>query len=140
MGDLSGMDLITRLAPALAVVVLLPLGVLWLQRRRRGGNHQTIRMTSRAALGRNTWIAIVEVEGRRLLVATGEKGVNLLTELEPAPAVSEAAIDPDALLEGLTTATADNNDGPGTGLIRRLQERTLRKAPSPRGPQFELDA
>jgi flagellar biogenesis protein FliO len=137
MGDLNGMDLITRLAPALAAVLLLPLGAWWLQRRRRGANHQTIRMTARAALGRNTWIAIVEVEGRRLLVATGERGVNLLTELDP-PAVPEAAINPDALIDGLMTQA--ENDGPGTGLIRRLQERTLRKAPSPRGPQFEFDA
>jgi len=137
MGDLNGMDLITRLAPALAVVLLLPLGVWWLQRRRRGGHHQAIRMTARAALGRNTWIAIVEVEGRRLLVAAGERGVNLLTELDP-PAAPEAAMDPDALIDGLMEQA--ENDGPRTGLISRLQERTLRKAPSPRGPQFEFDA
>ncbi len=142
MGDLNTADVMTRLIPALAAVVLLPLGVLWLQRRRRGAAPNAIRVTTRAALGRNIWMAVVEVEGRRLLVAAGEKGVNLLTELDPAvpePSLEAAGRDADPILGGIFMDSEDA-EGPRKGLIRKLQDSTLRRAPTSRGPRFELDA
>jgi flagellar biogenesis protein FliO len=126
----------TRLLPAVAIVALFPLGMWWLQRRRRASGSQPIRVTAKAALGRNTWIGIVEVEGKRLLVATAERGVNLLSELEPLPTVESAG------LTGIeeTIEVTEREDGPRKGLIRRLQDSTLRSAVTHQGPGLELDA
>ena len=143
MGDLNGFELMSRLVPALALVALLPIGVWWLSKRRRTLTPNAIHISTRTALGRNNWIAVVEVEGRRFLVATGEKGTNMLSELEPAPPVP-AADQATNLGEasGFNSAFTDleSAEGPRKGLIRRLQDRTLRQAQASRGPQFEFDA
>jgi len=143
MADLNGFELMSRLVPALALVALLPLAVWWLSKRRKTLTPNAIRISTRTALGRNNWIAVVEVEGRRFLVATGEKGTNMLSELEPAPPepVAETAANLDEA-DGFNGAFTDyeGTEGPRKGLIRRLQDRTLRQAPASRGPQFEFDA
>jgi len=134
MNDLNGIDLITRLLPALAVVILLPLGFLWLQRRRQVSRVHPIRVATRTALARNTWLAIVEVEGRRLLVATGERGVNLIAELDP---VTEGSAALDEALAAHGGIEDGYGDGPRMGLVRRLQERTVRRA-AIQGPNLDL--
>jgi hypothetical protein len=96
-------------------------------------------------MGKNNWIAVVEIEGRRFLIATGEKGASMLTELEPAPPERVAN---EAEVTGLSEASgfdgifteSDDAEGPRKGFIRRLQDSTLRRAPTSRGPQFEFDA
>jgi flagellar biogenesis protein FliO len=143
MGDVNGFELLSRLLPALALVALLPLGVWWLQRRRKALTPDSIRVTTRTAMGKSNWIAVVEVEGRRFLIATGEKGASMLTELEPAPpepvATEATGLSEASRFDGILTDT-DDAEGPRKGLIRRLQDSTLRRAPTSRGPQFEFDS
>lgn len=65
---------------------LLLLGALaaapLLLRRIKGAQPNGVRVVGRTALHRNAVVAVVEVGGRRLLVGAGEKGIELLTELE----------------------------------------------------------
>jgi len=56
-----------------------------LARRRAGaGRAAALAVASRASLGRTACVAVVEADGRRFLVGAGERGVELLAELEPA--------------------------------------------------------
>lgn len=68
---------------------LLLLGVLaatpLLLRRLKGSQPGGVRVLGRTALHRNAVVAVVEVGNRRLLVGAGEKGIELLTELEQDP-------------------------------------------------------
>lgn len=118
MGDLG--EALVRLLPALAVVTFVPLAVLWWSKQRRiGGTRQWVRITTKTPLGKNNWIAVVEADERRFLVGTGERGISLIAELEQPENFSTGG-----RRDGSLDALAD----PRMGLIRRLQERTLRRA------------
>lgn len=68
----------TRLVVA---TLLLAAIALFVHFRARDGATVGLRVVSRAALNRNASVAVVEVEGRRLLVGAGANGVCLLSEL-----------------------------------------------------------
>ncbi|MCC5948834.1 MAG: flagellar biosynthetic protein FliO [Nitriliruptoraceae bacterium] len=76
----------------LAALVAVPL----LLRRHRASTPDGVRVVGRTALHKNAVVAIVAVGDRRLLVGAGERGVQLLTELDPAgapPATVADALD-----------------------------------------------
>ncbi|MFA9430914.1 flagellar biosynthetic protein FliO [Egicoccus sp. AB-alg2] len=146
---------------------LLLLGALaatpLLLRRLKSSQPGGVRVLGRTALHRNAVVAVVEVGDRRLLVGAGEKGIELLTELEQDPEAAAAAVpsavEPDVL--DLTTTertdaaphdvrstpateealdallgpvgSAANEAGPGIGLVDRLRAMTVRVSPPPRG-------
>ena len=122
--DTSALVLGLRVVLALAVV----LGLLWWLARRTGGGRArakvtTVSVVGRQSLGRHSGVAVVEVEGRRLLLGVTDQGVSLLTELATTPAEPDAVrveIDPADLarmvgdLDGLddldTTDMTDTSD------------------------------
>ena len=115
MTDGVGLDIVGSLLPALVVVIGIPLGVWWwLRRGGKVGATPEVRVTAKAGLGRNTFVAVVNADQRRFLVGTGENGVNLLAELEPdeEPALPPLDLDMEA-------------NRPGMGLVRRLQRHGL---------------
>lgn len=99
--DSSTLVLTLRVLVSLAVVLGL---VWWFARRNRSGAHARVRPASvsvvgRQTLGRHSAVAVVEVEGRRLLLGLTDQQVSLLAELtaEPTPArrgVERTEIDP----------------------------------------------
>jgi len=72
-----------RMLGALAVVLLLLAGAAWLLRRGVLGRRATggLGVESVLALGERRSLAIVTVEGRRLLVGLAPNNVSLVTEL-----------------------------------------------------------
>lgn len=133
---MSVTEIFERLLPALALVVGLPLVVLWWQRRRRGESRQTIRMTARIPFGKNMWVAVVEVDGRRFLLGSGERGINLITELDGYGGLT--GLDLEDEMAGVFAADGDTDvDGPRMGMIRRMQQRTLRRTPTTLGRPVE---
>lgn len=106
-----GLDIAGSLLPALAIVLGLPLGVWWWMRRGgKVGVNPGVRVTAKAGLGRNTFVAVVTADDRRFLVGTGETGVTLLAELEAEEAPDVPLLDLDM-----------EANRPGMGLVRRLQ-------------------
>jgi flagellar protein FliO/FliZ len=91
----AGPDLLPsvwRTMGALAVVLALLAGLTWLLRRQ-----QAIRRTGKGmgvesaiSLGERRSLAIVTVEGRRLLVGLAPNNVTLVTELAPLPTFDQA--------------------------------------------------
>lgn len=131
--DPSGIDVLARLAPALALIV----GALLLVRRwaQRGASSSGagIKVLARTGLTRGAMVAVVEIGGSRYLVGASEHGVSLLSEL-PEDALSDAA-------HTTTTATACSSapsaatdaprelaprDRPRMGPIDRLRQMTIR--------------
>lgn len=96
--DTSALVLGLRVVLALAVV----LGLLWWLARRTGGGRArakvtTVSVVGRQSLGRRSGVAVVEVEGRRLLLGVTDQGVTLLAELAAAadePPAQRVEIDP----------------------------------------------
>lgn len=93
----AGPDLVPsvwRTLGALAVVLALLGALAWLLRRqqtmRRSGRGMGVE--SALPLGERRSIAIVAVEGRRLLLGLAPNGVTLLTELQPVPETFDDAI------------------------------------------------
>lgn len=118
------MDMLTSILPALMLVVGAPVLLWWWTRRNRMGTAHRLRISDKAALGRNTWVAVLEVDDKRLLVGAGESGVVLVSELDPLP---PAENDPSAF--GATDPLRPGNgpdQRPWMGLYRRLQQMTLR--------------
>lgn len=73
------------------IIVILILAALALVLRKRTGNVarlHAIKVTARATMHRGASIAVVEVDGRRLLVGAGAQSINLIADLGVA--------DPDA--------------------------------------------
>ena len=69
MTDGTGLDIVGSLLPALAIVVGIPLGVWWwLRRGGKVGVTPGVRVTAKAGLGRNTFVAVVSADQRRCLV------------------------------------------------------------------------
>lgn len=139
------MDALARMLPSLAVIVgALLLLRHWARRSGRAGG-SPLRVVSRAGIGKGSLVAVVEVEGRRLLVGAGEHGVRLLTDLEasaeelPAPDPPPAADLPEAVV-GPTPATPPDDplppdpltsdpthDRPRMAPIDRLRAMTVRQ-------------
>ncbi len=106
----------------IATVVLATVAVVLRRRIARSPKLGQLRITARTAMHRNAVLAVVEVEGRRLLVGAAAHQVTLLTELEPsapAPARPRAALPselpvldehPAALLDRVRRATTRTLD------------------------------
>lgn len=119
--DSSTVVLGLRVVLSLAVV----LGLVWWLSRRNAGTRvkaPTMSVVGRQSLGRHAGVAVVEVEGRRLLLGVTDQRVALLTELDvPLPArqgVERREIDADELarlvdLDGEFASDLDDMvDGP----------------------------
>jgi hypothetical protein len=110
------------LAVVLAVLVL-----------RRGSPARTrvIKVTSRAALHRGAFVAVVEVDGRRLLVGAGAQQVTLLTELDPEPPTppepaSGGTATPPVGGAAPTTSAPGPTEGVAAGILERVRRATTR--------------
>lgn len=135
--DTSALVLGLRVVLALAVV----LGLLWWLARRTGSSRArakvtTVSVVGRQSLGRRNGVAVVEVEGRRLLLGVTDQAVSLLTELATPPAEEPAAerfeIDPADLERLLGDADVDDagTTGPDTTPARADTRRTEAAHPS----------
>jgi flagellar biogenesis protein FliO len=129
----SAFDAITSVVLGLLLVVGAPLAIWWWMRRTRVGAAHRIRITDKAALGRNAWVAILEVDDKRLLVGAGEHGVALVSELDPLPpSDAEASL---VASHDSRRPRIGRDQRPGMGLYRRLQQMTLRTSARPPLPR-----
>ena len=117
--------------PGFAVVIAIPLMLWWYVRRTRGTKPNRLRISDKAALGKNTWVAVVEIDDKRLLVGAGESGVGLISELEALPEPAEESVEEPATDAVLATDAAGAlpngiTEPPRIGLVRRLQLMTVR--------------
>lgn len=71
------------LAARAGLAALAVAGLAALLARRGAAPAPPLRVAARAGLGRTAGLALVEVDGRRLLVGVSERSVELLCELEP---------------------------------------------------------
>lgn len=129
----------------LAAIVAVPLVL----RRQRASAPHGIRVLGRTALHKNAIVAVIVVGGRRLLVGAGDRGVQLLADLDDAAAPlghdistttmtmtaigrtdapDPASTEPDdAALAAFAPGPVDvPTAGPGIGLIDRLRAMTVR--------------
>jgi len=111
--DSSTVVVTLRVLVSLAVVLGL---VWWFARRGKTGTRARVRPASvsvvgRQTLGRRTAVAVVEVEGRRLLLGLTDQQVSLLAELtvtpEPGRGVERTEIDPAELARMVGMDAAD---------------------------------
>lgn len=146
MQEISLIDVIGRLMPALVLVVGGLLLVRRMAMRQRGGVQRSMRVVARVGLSRAASVQVIQVGGQHYLVGATEQNVNLLAELDEdvvlelngpttngprstgfAKALAGASQD-----AGGDTGTARTTpEGPWTGLVARLQEATLRRARDP---------
>ena len=117
----------TDVLPGFAVVIAVPLMLWWYVRRTRGAKPNRLRISDKAALGKNTWVAVIEIDDKRLLVGAGESGVGLISELEALPEPEEEPAT-DAVPATETAGALPNGitEPPRIGLVRRLQLMTVR--------------
>ncbi len=113
------LNFVTDILPGFLVVIAAPLVLWWYVRKTRGTTSNRLRVSDKAALGKNTWVAVVEVDDKRFLVGAGETGVGLISELEALPEEEPAT---DAAPSDLNGST----EQPRIGLVRRLQLMTVR--------------
>ncbi len=118
-------NLLTDLLPGFAVVITAPLVLWWYVRKQRGATPNRLKISDKAALGKSTWVAVVEVDDKRFLVGAGESGVGLISELEALPEPVEEAIEEPATEAALATQNGIT-EPPRIGLVRRLQLMTVR--------------
>lgn len=112
--------LLLRVGLSLAAV----LGLLWWISRRAQASMGTRRrrasmaVVGRQQLGRRTGVALLEVEGRRLVVGYGEQGVTLLHDAGEAPEqpAASAAIPDDA--SSLDSSELIGLDADSSSLVR----------------------
>lgn len=135
MTDPTGLDVLGRLLPSLALIV----GALLLVRRwsQRGGARRAaggVRVLARTGLSRGAVVAVVAVGSRHFLVGATDREVSLLGELDegelaapagPSQAAATAGdLDPD--LARATDGRAASLDRPRMGLVDRLRAMTVR--------------
>jgi flagellar biogenesis protein FliO len=120
---MPAVNLLTDVLPGFAIVLTVPLVLWWYVRRQRGSMPNRLRITDKAALGKSTWVAVVEVDDKRFLVGAGESGVGLISELEALP---EEAVQPATAPVAELPAQNGITEQPRIGLIRRLQLMTVR--------------
>lgn len=119
-----GINVFTEVLPALVIVFGAPVGIWWYLRRSRKGTVGRLQISDKAVLGKNVWVAVVEVDAKRFLVGAGESGVGLISELEALPEpVEEPATD-----EATTEPQNGITEQPRMGLVRRLQLMTVRSS------------
>lgn len=128
----------------IAAIAAVPL----LLRRQRAQRPDGLRVLGRTALTKGAVVAVVAVGERRLLLGAGERGVQLLCELDPAvdgaddlgladlhlDADPDVAVDldlaalvaTDAASLGRRDAVGTTTAGPRTGLVDRLRVMTVR--------------
>lgn len=118
---MEGGEILGRLLPALALVIVTPLLLRHWLRKGRGPGGGELRVIARAPMGRTAAAVIVESTGRRFLLGVTENSVQLISELEPGGEEPSAVASKDA---GDDTSPP----GPWTGLEhwRRL---TVRRSP-----------
>lgn len=109
--------------PALAVFVGGPILIWWLRRGRASGG-AALRVVARTALTRGSVVAVVESQGRRLLVGATDHGISVLSELD---ASDGATIDTDGA-EPARPVPA----GPRTSPLEAMRTMTLRSPARPR--------
>lgn len=114
--------------PAFAIVFGAPVAIWWYMRRSRGSGVTRLRISDKAVLGKNVWVAVVEIDDKRFLVGAGESGANLISELEALPEVAEEPVEEAAEepLAGQANLSNGITEQPRTGLVRRLQLMTVR--------------
>lgn len=136
-------SLLARSLPSLVVIV----GALLVLRHwaRRGGPTRTpVRVVGRAGLAKGAVVALVEVEGQRLLVGASDHGVSLLTSVDrltevgaedaTEPATTRPATGPEAAAVPSTPSTLSTTDRPRMALVDHLRHLTVRQA-VPRHPR-----
>jgi len=129
--------------PALLVVLAIPLAAWGWSRRNRPQPHRRLRITDKAGLAKGSWVAVVEVDGRRLLIGAAEHGVTLIAELGTAPVTELDTIADDGHRNrgrpdrvqpshrSFAPRTNGINERPRIGLLRRMQLMTLRSPVPP---------
>jgi len=93
--SVAGPDLVPpiwRTAAALALVLAMLIGLGWLLRKTSQGrrNRRPLSIEAALALGERRSLAIVTVEGRRLLLGLAPNYVSLVTELTASPSFEQA--------------------------------------------------
>ena len=123
-----GINFFTEIVPALVIVFGAPVGIWWYMRRSRKGTIGRLQISDKAVLGKNVWVAVVEVDDKRFLVGAGESGVGLISELEALPMeVEEPASEEVPATAGTAPASTNGiTEQPRIGLVRRLQLMTVR--------------
>ncbi len=134
-------DTLTQMIPALVIFVGGPLLIWWLKRGRPtvGGG---LRVSARTALTRNSVIAVVELDDKRLLVGATDHGITLLSELEagsqspvqPQLPLSHA-IEPGHDARNTEDPVPSGPDGPRTSPLEHLRVMTTRRVTRPRPPR-----
>ncbi len=111
--DSSAVVLGLRVALALGCVF----GLLWWAGRRMAGTPAgrraraaSLDVVARQSVGQKASVALIEVEGRRLLLGVSEHGVTLLTEVAPAPVAQDEAAERVELDSAELAALADLDD------------------------------
>jgi flagellar protein FliO/FliZ len=79
---LTGSGLAGTALRAISVLGALALAAAWLRRRQVVRPDATLSVDAREPLSRDTGVALIRVEARRLLVGYGPTGVVLVAELE----------------------------------------------------------
>jgi flagellar biogenesis protein FliO len=151
--DNPGLILLVLAAFAAVPVVL---------RRHKANTPDAVRVVGRTALNKTAVVAVVAVGDRRILVGAGDRGVQLLTELDQA---GDVVPDPTTTTTASTSFPLDRTDvaelttprgfptvaqdaltgldltgqvapaGPRTGLVDRLRAMTVR-TPVPGRPSY----
>lgn len=134
-------DTLGQMIPALVIFVGGPLLIWWLKRRRptAGGG---LRVSARTALTRNSVIAVIELDDKRLLIGATDNGITLLSELA-ADSPSQTAPQPslphdlEAGQDARNTEDAVRNEpaGPRTSPLEQLRVMTTRRVNRPRPPR-----
>lgn len=135
MQEISLVDVIWRLLPALTLVVGGLLLVRRMALRQRGGVQRQMRVVARVGLSRAASVQVVQVGDQHYLVGATEQNVNLLAEL-PDHVVEELSASPSSILRSQDANLRDGDarmtpESPWTGLVARLQEATLRRSRDP---------
>lgn len=134
-------DTLTQMVPALVIFVGGPLLIWWLKRRRPtvGGG---LRVSARTALTRNSVIAVVELDDRRLLIGATDHGVTLLSDLQtgtPSPVQPQLPLSHTIETGHDARNTEDpvlkGSDGPRTSPLEHLRVMTTRRVTRPRPPR-----
>lgn len=135
-------DSLAQMIPALVIFVGGPLLIWWLKRGRPsiGGS---LKVSARTALTRNSVIAVIELDDKRLLVGATDHGVTLLSELESTPTQPTQTELPlshtsdaqhDAGLKDEHAVLTEPN-GPRTSPLEQLRVMTTRRVTRPRPPR-----
>lgn len=136
---MSGLEALGRVVPSVLLLVVVLLAVRWWAKRGGGGGTAPVRVLARTGITKGAMLAVVAVEGRRLLVGASEQGVNLLLQLGPdrgVDAVTDAGVidgDMDVLAERWSSEDlshamlGDDQTRPGIGLVDRLRQMTVRQ-------------